>query len=252
MRTRILQSASLSVKAFFLLLTALCGASCQGGVALSPTLSGGLWNSAFMATISPNAAKYTRFTSRREERQKRNRAAALEQLASSECVPENIVKTARAFKNSVPPENEYGRSSLDFIKGVYEKSCMPLLRPHDGAEYRTALPEGLNPGSIVVLGKGDKRVAALVEKCDAGGTCQLLVRLPDKVHQLKFNALYPNAYRNKGGEVINSLLKLPGSQQIATAGELLLEAHQAYGKNSKLPEETAGGTAGAVAFNDND
>ncbi len=202
-----------------------------------------------MATTSPNGA---RFTSWREERQKRNRAAALEQLASSECAPEKIIKTAAAYKNSVPPESEFGRSSLDFIKGVYEKSCMPLLQPLPGSEYQAALPEGPSPGSIVILGKGDKRVAALVEKCDAAGTCQLLVRLPDKVHVLKFNALYPNAYRNKGGEVINSLLKLPGSQQIATAGELLLEAHQAYDKNSKAPAETAGGNAGAVAFNDND
>lgn len=151
------------------------------------------------------------------------------------CLLQSITYEASKWNEMLPPEATYGQGSLDFIKNIYRQSCQPVLQAVHPKRVKALLPNGFNPGSVLVLGKGEKRVAALVQICGKDGTCQALVRLPDKVHTIKINLNNPHVYQNKRGEVINTLLNLPGSQQVATAGELLLEAHQAYGRG-----ETAG------------
>lgn len=150
--------------------------------------------------------------------------------ASGSCPLQSITRSASSWLKMAPPSNDFGSSSLDFIKGIYNKSCQPILQPIAPNKIESALPNGLNPGSVIVFGKGDKRIAGLVNKCDQEGTCEAFVRFPNQVYAIKFNTKYPHVYQNNQRKVINTLIKLPGSKQVASSGELILEAHQAYGR----------------------
>ena len=180
-----------------------------GNTPRAPLLSGSLW---------PTRGVYTASSAR-----------GLQARASHKtCNPLWAIAEASRWKGQIPPRESHGSTSVDFLRRVFDLACRPQLAPLTAHEDFASQATTLSPGSVVFIGFGKWRLAALVESCGADSTCILLARMPDGVRSLRLNLAKPQSHRDETGKVINSVLGFPASAGgLTTTAEALSEIYLA-------------------------